>query len=132
MLALEQAQTIYSNFTEIQANEWAYQELADLNHRNNCAAKPINKKLVNSKPISRWEAAAILNHCIVSSSQIIDQIKQLLLEFEQELAISKARVDRESEEMHGFERSSGVCHASLGLISQHNLISQDFPESNGI
>jgi hypothetical protein len=45
------------------------------------------------KPLSRWEAAALLNACLDRITEITDELRRLMKEFESELAVLKGRVD---------------------------------------
>ena len=43
--------------------------------------------------LSRWEAAALLNACLDRITEVTDELRRLLKEFEAELAVLKGRVD---------------------------------------
>ena len=43
--------------------------------------------------MTRFEAAALLNACLDRITEVTDELRRLLNEFEQELAILKGRVD---------------------------------------
>ncbi|KGG29349.1 putative porin precursor [Prochlorococcus sp. MIT 0702] len=43
--------------------------------------------------MTRFEAAALLNACLDRITEVTDELRRLLQEFEQELAILKGRVD---------------------------------------
>ena len=43
--------------------------------------------------MTRYEAAALLNACLDRVTEVTDELKRLLKEFETELAILKGRVD---------------------------------------
>jgi len=44
-------------------------------------------------PLSRYEAAALLNACLDRVSEVTDELKRLMREFEAELALLRGRVD---------------------------------------
>ena len=54
--------------------------------------------------MTRFEAAALLNACLDRVSEVTDELKKLLAEFEKELAVLKGRVD-------GLEAKVGVLEA---------------------
>ena len=43
--------------------------------------------------MTRFEAAALLNACLDRVTEVTDELKRLMIEFEKELAILKGRVD---------------------------------------
>jgi hypothetical protein len=43
--------------------------------------------------MTRWEAAALLNACLDRITEVTDELKRLMKEFEKELAVLKGRVD---------------------------------------
>jgi len=57
------------------------------------------------KAMTRYEAAALLNACLDRVTEVTDELKKLMKEFEKELAVLKGRVD-------GLEARVGVLEAN--------------------
>lgn len=94
-----------AQFSDLRPSDWAYQALSTLIERYGCVAGYPNATLAGSQPISRYEAAALLNACLERISEHTDALKRLIQEFEQELAVLSGRV-------HGLEARVGVLEAS--------------------
>jgi hypothetical protein len=88
----EQATSI-SQFSEIKPTDWAYQALHTLVERYGCIAGYPNGSYKGSESMTRWEAAALLNACLDRITEVTDQFKRLIKEFEKELAVLQGRVD---------------------------------------
>ena len=73
-----------NQFADLQPTDWAYQALADLGERNGCLAGLGDGRVLGRQAISRHEAVALLNHCLARVSQVTDELRRLLQEFEQE------------------------------------------------
>ncbi len=86
--------TSISQFSDVQPTEWAYQALSNLIERYGCVAGYPDGTFRGKKPLSRWEAAALLNACLDRITEVTDELRRLLKEFEAELAILRGRVDR--------------------------------------
>ena len=89
---LNQASSV-SQFSDVQPSDWAYQALHHLSANHGCANGYSDGRFRGQQPLSRYEAAALLNHCLESVTEIDAEIKRLLREFETELAVLKAKVD---------------------------------------
>jgi hypothetical protein len=89
---LEQVTGI-GQFSDVKPTDWAYQALSNLIERYGCVAGYPNGTFKGGQPISRYEAAALLNACLDRISETTDELKRLLMEFEKELALLKGRVD---------------------------------------
>ena len=85
--------TSITPFSDVQPTDWAYQALSNLIERSGCVAGYPNRAVRGSRALTRWEAAALLNACLDRISEVSDELKRLMLEFEHELAILKGRVD---------------------------------------
>ncbi|MCP9800042.1 iron uptake porin [Synechococcus sp. RedBA-s] len=85
--------TSISQFSDVQPTEWAYQALSNLIERYGCVAGYPDGTFRGKKPLSRWEAAALLNACLDRITEVTDELRRLLKEFEKELAILRGRVD---------------------------------------
>ena len=73
--------------------DWAYQALANLVETYGCVAGYPNGTFRGNRAMTRYEAAALLNACLDRITEVTDELRRLLKEFETELAILKGRVD---------------------------------------
>ncbi len=85
--------TSLSQFSDLQPSSWAYQALSSLVERYGCVAGYPNGTFKGAQPLTRWEAAALLNACLDRITEVTDELKKLLKEFQKELAVSRGRVD---------------------------------------
>ena len=90
--ALEQVTSI-SQFSDVYPTDWAYQALSNLIERYGCVAGYPNGTYRGNRAMTRFEAAALLNACLDRVTEVTDELKRLMKEFEKELAIVKGRVD---------------------------------------
>ena len=91
--ASEEQVTSISQFSDVKPTDWAYQALSNLIERYGCVAGYPNGTYKGGKAMTRFEAAALLNACLDRVTEVTDELKKLLAEFEKELAILKGRVD---------------------------------------
>jgi len=103
-LSSKEQVTSISQFSDVQPTDWAYQALSNLIERYGCVAGYPNGTYQGGKAMSRFEAAALLNACLDRVSEVTDELKRLMAEFEKELAVLKGRVD-------GLEAKVGVLEA---------------------
>ena len=89
----EEQVTSITQFSDVQPTEWAYQALSNLVERYGCVAGYPDGTFRGKKPLSRWEAAALLNACLDRITEVTDELRRLMKEFEAELAVLKGRVD---------------------------------------
>ncbi|APD49041.1 iron uptake porin [Synechococcus sp. CS-602] len=101
---LEQVTSI-TQFSDVQPTEWAYQALSSLVERYGCVAGYPDGTFRGKRSLSRWEAAALLNACLDRITEVTDELRRLMKEFETELAVLKGRVD-------GLEAKVGELEAS--------------------
>lgn len=94
-----------STFSDVRPSDWAYQALVNLVERYGCVAGYANSAFAGRRPISRYEAAALLNACLDRVSEVTDEVKRLMQELEKELALLRGRVD-------GLEARVGELEAS--------------------
>lgn len=80
-------------FSDVQPTDWAYQALSNLIERYGCIAGYPNGSFRAQHSLSRWEAAALLNACLDRVTEITHELRRLMVEFEKELAITKARLN---------------------------------------
>jgi len=85
--------TSITQFSDVQPTDWAYQALSNLVERYGCVAGYPNGTFKGKQAMTRYEAAALLNACLDRVTEITDELRRLMKEFEKELAIVKARVD---------------------------------------
>jgi len=85
--------TSITQFSDVQPTDWAYQALSNLVERYGCVAGYPNGTFAGKKAMTRFEAAALLNACLDRVTEVTDQLKKLMKEFEKELAVLKGRVD---------------------------------------
>ena len=85
--------TSVTQFSDVRPTDWAYQALSALVEKYGCVAGYPNGTFKGGQPLSRYEAAALLNACLDRVTEITDELKRLQKEFEKELAVLKGRVD---------------------------------------
>ena len=85
--------TSITQFSDVRPTDWAYQALSNLIERYGCVAGYPNGTFKGGQAMTRFEAAALLNACLDRVTEITDELRRLMKEFEKELAITKARVD---------------------------------------
>ena len=91
--ASEEQVTSISQFSDVKPTDWAYQALSNLIERYGCVAGYPSGTFSGSKAMTRFEAAALLNACLDRVTEVTDELKKLMAEFEKELAVLKGRVD---------------------------------------
>ena len=87
--SLEQVTSI-TQFSDVQPTDWAYQALSNLIERYGCVAGYPNGTYRSSGALTRLEAAALLNACLDRITEVTDELKRLMKEFENELAVLRA------------------------------------------
>ena len=85
--------TSVTQFSDVQPTDWAYSALSNLVERYGCVAGYPNGTFRGGRAMTRYEAAALLNACLDRVTEVTDELKVLLKEFEAELAVLKGRVD---------------------------------------
>jgi hypothetical protein len=85
--------TSIGQFSDLRPTDWAYQALANLIERYGCVAGYPNGSYKGGQAMTRFEAAALLNACLDRVTEITDELKRLIKEFERELAVLRGRVD---------------------------------------
>jgi len=102
--AAEEQVTSISQFSDVKPTDWAYQALSNLIERYGCVAGYPSGTYAGGKAMTRFEAAALLNACLDRVTEVTDELKKLMAEFEKELAVLKGRVD-------GLEAKVGALEA---------------------
>ncbi|QEY32212.1 porin [Synechococcus sp. RSCCF101] len=85
--------TSISQFSDVYPTDWAYQALSNLIERYGCVAGYPDGTYRGGRAMTRFEAAALLNACLDRITEVTDELKRLMKEFEKELAILRGRVD---------------------------------------
>lgn len=85
--------TTADQLSDLRPDSWAYQALANLVSRYGCVAGYPNGTFQGGRPISRYEAAALLNSCLERVGEVTDELKRLMKELQPELALLKGRID---------------------------------------
>jgi hypothetical protein len=91
--ASQEQVTSVSQFSDVKPTDWAYQALSNLIERYGCVAGYPNGTYKGGQAMTRYEAAALLNACLDRISEVTDELKRLMKEFETELAVLRGRVD---------------------------------------
>ena len=89
----EEQVTSVTQFSDVKPTDWAYQALSNLIERYGCVAGYPNGTFKGGQAMTRYEAAALLNACLDRITEVTDELKRLMKEFEKELAVLKGRVD---------------------------------------
>ncbi|MFM8409756.1 MAG: iron uptake porin, partial [Alphaproteobacteria bacterium] len=97
--------TSISQFSDLHPTDWAYQALSNLVERYGCVAGYPGGTLGGGRSMTRFEAAALFNACLDRVTEVTDDLRRLMAEFEKELAILRGRVD-------GLEAKAGELEAS--------------------
>ena len=85
--------TSVTQFSDVYPTDWAYQALAGLVETYGCVAGYPNGTFRGNRAMTRFEAAALLNACLDRVTEVTDELRRLMAEFETELAILKGRGD---------------------------------------
>ncbi len=88
-----------SDFQDLVPSDWAYQALLDLSDRYGCIGGSHSIILHSNQPITRLQAAGLINSCLTRISISTDNLRGLRLEFKNELIILKGRADAISTEL---------------------------------
>jgi hypothetical protein len=86
--------TSISQFSDVRPTDWAYQALNNLIENYGCVAGYPSGSYKGGQPLSRYEAAALLNSCLDRVTEVTDEVKRLLGEFQKELSVIRGRVDK--------------------------------------
>ena len=97
--------TSVTQFSDVKPTDWAYQALSNLVDKYGCVAGYPNGTFKGGQPLTRFEAAALLNSCLDRVTEITDEIQRLQQDFAKELAVLKGRVD-------GLEKKVGQLEAT--------------------
>jgi hypothetical protein len=79
-------------FVEIRPGDWVYQALGRLVAAEACGAPAQRQQVLAALPLSRWEAAALLEGCLGAARVDSDEVRRLRLDFAAELALLRERL----------------------------------------
>ena len=91
--AAEEQVTSITQFSDVYPTDWAYQALSNLVEMYGCVAGYPNGTFRGNRAMTRYEAAALLNACLDRVTEVTDELRRLMSEFESELAVLRGRVD---------------------------------------
>lgn len=94
-----------AQLSDLRPSDWAYQALVQLIERYGCVAGTPAATFAGGRPMTRFEAAALLHACLDHVNTLTDDLRRLSREFERELALLRGRVD-------GLEARAGELEAS--------------------
>ena len=83
--------TSVSQFSDVQPTDWAYQALSNLVEQYGCVAGYPDGTFKGGIAMTRYEAAALLNACLDRVTEMTEEVKRLVKEFEEELSVLKAK-----------------------------------------
>jgi hypothetical protein len=119
--------TSITQFSDVYPTDWAYQALASLIERYGCVAGYPNGTFRGNRAMTRYEAAALLNACLDRITEVTDELRRLIKEFEKELAIIRGRVDGlearvgelEAAQFSTTTKLNGSTHWVIGAAKYH-------------
>ncbi|MEB3349334.1 MAG: iron uptake porin, partial [Cyanobacteriota bacterium] len=74
--------TSINQFSDVRPTDWAYQALSNLIERYGCVAGYPDGTFKGRQAMTRYEAAALLNACLDRVTEVTDELKRLMAEFE--------------------------------------------------
>ncbi|EAU70861.1 possible porin [Synechococcus sp. BL107] len=131
--------TSVTQFSDVYPTDWAYQALSNLVEQYGCVAGYPNGTFRGNRAMTRYEAAALLNACLDRITEVTDELRRLLEEFETELAILRGRVDGlearvgelEATQFSTTTKLKGVTNWVLGAAKYHGQGSKNAAKNNG-
>ena len=137
-VAAEQVTSI-TQFSDVYPTDWAYQALSNLIERYGCVAGYPNGTYRGNRAMTRFEAAALLNACLDRVTEVTDELKRLMKEFEKELAIVKGRVDGlearvgelEATQFSTTTKLKGSTHWVIGAAKFHGARKDEIARESG-
>ncbi|MBW0168545.1 MAG: iron uptake porin [Vulcanococcus sp.] len=126
----EEQVTSITQFSDVQPTDWAYQALSNLIERYGCVAGYPNGTYRGSRAMTRFEAAALLNACLDRITEVTDELKRLMKEFEKELAVLKGRVDGLEAKVAELEATQFSTTTKLKGLATFVLGANSFGGSN--
>ena len=131
--------TSVTQFSDVYPTDWAYQALSNLVEQYGCVAGYPNGTFRGNRAMTRYEAAALLNACLDRITEVTDELKKLIYEFEKELAIIRGKVDGlearvgelEATQFSTTTKLKGTAHWVLGAAQYHGKGSDAMAATNG-
>jgi len=128
----EEQVTSITQFSDVKPTDWAYQALSNLIERYGCVAGYPNGTYKGGQAMTRYEAAALLNACLDRVTEVTDEVKRLVKEFEKELAVLKGRVDSMEAKVGELEATQFSTTTKLKGIATFVLGANNFFGSSGL
>jgi len=128
----EEQVTSITQFSDVKPTDWAYQALSNLIERYGCVAGYPNSTYKGGQAMTRYEAAALLNACLDRVTEVTDEVKRLVKEFEKELAVLKGRVDSLEAKVGELEATQFSTTTKLKGIATFVLGGNSFTGNGGI
>ncbi|MEY3750927.1 MAG: hypothetical protein RLZZ186_1346 [Cyanobacteriota bacterium] len=128
--ASQEQVTSISQFSDVKPTDWAYQALSNLIERYGCVAGYPNGTFRGGRAMTRYEAAALLNACLDRITEVTDELKRLMKEFEKELAVLKGRVDGLEAKVAELEATQFSTTTKLKGIATFVLGANNYSGSN--
>merc|ERR1712100_719134 len=130
--AAEEQVTSVTQFSDVYPTDWAYQALSNLVEQYGCVAGYPNGTFRGNRAMTRYEAAALLNACLDRITEITDELRRLIREFETELAMLRGRVDGlearvgelEATQFSTVTKLKGVTFWTMGANKFHGNATQ--------
>ena len=130
---------VAAHSSDVVPTDWAYQALSNLVEQYGCVAGYPNGTFRGNRAMTRYEAAALLNACLDRITEVTDELRRLLKEFETELAILRGRVDGlearvgelEATQFSTTTKLKGVTNWTLGAAKAHGQGSDRFEKYHG-
>ncbi|AII44588.1 porin [Synechococcus sp. KORDI-100] len=131
--------TSITQFSDVYPTDWAYQALASLIERYGCVAGYPSGTFGGNRAMTRYEAAALLNACLDRITEVTDELRRLIKEFEKELAIIRGRVDGlearvgelEAAQFSTTTKLNGSTHWVIGAAKYHGAGKDDIAALSG-
>ena len=124
--------TSITQFSDVRPTDWAYQALSNLIERYGCVAGYPNGTFKGGQAMTRYEAAALLNACLDRISEVTDELKKLMAEFEKELAVLRGRVDGLEAKVGELEANQFSTTTKLKGIATFVLGANSFGGNNSL
>jgi len=128
----EEQVTSITQFSDVKPTDWAYQALSNLIERYGCVAGYPNGTYKGGQAMTRYEAAALLNACLDRVTEVTDELKRLMKEFEKELAVLKGRVDSLEAKVGELEATQFSTTTKLKGIATFVLGANAFSGTSGL
>ena len=138
-LNINDVSNVAANVSDVVPTDWAYQALSNLVEQYGCVAGYPNGTFRGNRAMTRYEAAALLNACLDRVTEVTDELRRLLNEFETELAILRGRVDGlearvgelEATQFSTTTKLKGVTNWVFGAAKYHGQGSKAQAAANG-